>query len=224
MTRDRCHPCRGVRQSAAPQLEPGHRPPATPPPAPPRGQDRHQPQPPAVFRVTASRTQLRHPEAAAISDLHPDHAAPALTATVTVSPGSPTRYTAHYYRKARLPVGQPHPCTGAPGRAPRPRTPGRPAPAPPAPPASRSPEPPPRSSAHPPFPAAPARENHRRAGRTHGMHARLSGTRQAGTRRQRGPSVAVREKADGVPTVLRPGRRPLYVRGCRNTAPYSATR
>ena len=30
-----------------------------------------------------------------------------------------------------------------------------------------------------------------------GMHARLTGARQAGTCRQRGPSVAVRETADG---------------------------
>jgi len=38
----------------------------------------------------------------------------------------------------------------------------------------------------------------RAAGRAHtGMHARLGAARQARTRRQRGPSVAVRETADG---------------------------
>ncbi len=53
-------------------------------------------------------------------------------------------------------------------------------------------------SAHPPSPAAPFPANHRgrRAGCT-GMHARLSGSRQAGTRDRRDPSVAVR----GKPTV-----------------------
>lgn len=59
----------------------------------------------------------------------------------------------------------------------------------------------------------PSRENHQAAGRTHGMHARLSGPRQAGISRQRGPSVAVREKADsarrpswwqGRPSAIRP--------------------
>ena len=43
-----------------------------------------------------------------------------------------------------------------------------------------------------------------------GMHARLSGARQAGTCRRRGPSVAVRETADGAHRPSwRPGRRPL---------------
>ena len=53
-------------------------------------------------------------------------------------------------------------------------------------------------SAYPPSPAAPSPANHRgrQAGCT-GMHARLSGSRQAGTRDRRGPSVAVR----GKPTV-----------------------
>ena len=53
-------------------------------------------------------------------------------------------------------------------------------------------------SAHPPCPAAPSPANHRgrQAGCT-GMHARLSGSRQAGARDRRGPSVAVR----GKPTV-----------------------
>jgi hypothetical protein len=53
-------------------------------------------------------------------------------------------------------------------------------------------------SAHPPSPAAPSPANHRgrQAGCT-GMHARLSGSRQAGTRARRDPSVAVR----GKPTV-----------------------
>jgi hypothetical protein len=58
-----------------PQLEPGHHPPAAPPPPPPRGQPRHQPQPPATFRLTTVGPQLRHTPAAAVGDLDPDHAA-----------------------------------------------------------------------------------------------------------------------------------------------------
>ena len=56
-----------------------------------------------------------------------------------------------------------------------------------------------------------------------GMHAHLSDARQAGTRRQRGPSVAVRGNQRCRRPFLRPGRRPLYVRGHRNTAVHSAT-
>ena len=73
--------------------------------------------------------------------------------------------------------------------------------------------------------AAPSPAHHRgRQAVCTGMHARLSGSRQAGTRCQRGPSVAVR----GKPTVHtdRPGGRTpsLYVRGHRDTAVYSDTR
>jgi hypothetical protein len=57
-----------------PQFEPGHRPPATSPPPPPCGQSCHEPEPTAVFRVRASRAQLRHPRTAAIGDLNPDSA------------------------------------------------------------------------------------------------------------------------------------------------------
>jgi hypothetical protein len=58
-------------------------------------------------------------------------------------------------------------------------------------------------SAHPPSPAAPSPANHRgrQAGCT-GTHARLSGSRQAGTRDRRDPSVAVRGKPTVPPTVL----------------------
>jgi hypothetical protein len=112
-------------------------------------------------------------------------------------PQPPTGYAGHYCRTAR---------TGARDRAPRRRTRGRPAPAPPARPPSRSPGSAVQPSAHPPSPAAPPPANHRgrQAGCT-GMHARLSGSRQAGTRDRRGPSVAVR----GKPTVRtdRPGGR-----------------
>jgi hypothetical protein len=57
------------------------------------------------------------------------------------------------------------------------------------------------------------------------MHARLSGVRQARTRRQRGPSVAVRGKPTVTPTVPAAESRPLYVRGssgCSGTRRYKA--
>jgi hypothetical protein len=64
------------RRSAVRQYwpEPGHHPPATPPPTPPRSQDRHQPEPPATFRLTVRCPQPWHSRAATIGDLDPDHA------------------------------------------------------------------------------------------------------------------------------------------------------
>ncbi len=53
-----------------------------------------------------------------------------------------------------------------------------------------------------PRPPRPGRTAGRGAGTLWGMHARLSGARQAGTRRQRGPSAAVRGKSTVTPTVL----------------------
>jgi hypothetical protein len=175
--------------------EPGHRPPTTPPPAPPRSQDRHQPKSPAAFGAVVGRAKVRHPGAAAIGNLHPDNAAagpdrdrlsriarPAIPHTVT----------------KKLPPGLPHPRKGVPGRAHRLRTRGRLSPARPARQSSRSPGRPSQPSAHPPFPARAALgEATGPPGGHTGMHARLNGARQAETRRQRGPSVAVRGKADG---------------------------
>ena len=136
------------------EYEPGHGPPAAPPPAPPRGQARDQLQPPAAFRVPASRAQLRHPGPATVGDLDPDHAVPGRDRDRDRLPGEhPSRCAGRCCRTARSPAGPRHPRTGAPGRAPRRRKRGRPAPAPPAPQASRSPGPPPQSSAQPPFPA-----------------------------------------------------------------------
>src|SRR5205814_9792463 len=60
----------------------------------------------------------------------------------------------------------------------------------------------------------------------HGTHARPGGTRADGPQIQcrRGPSVAVRETADGAHRPpWRPGQRPLYVRGHRNTPTRSDT-
>jgi hypothetical protein len=116
----------------------------------------------------------------------------ALTATVTVQPAAPEPLCRTLLPKSSLPAGQRHPRTGAPARAPHPRRRGRPAPGPPARQASRSPEPPSRPPAHPPFPAALVPGNHAGHRTDTGMHARLGGARQSGTR-QRGPSPAVRE-------------------------------
>ena len=66
----------GAAAKWVPQLEPGHRPPATPPPPPPRREARDELKPPAAFRIPASTVQLRHLRAAAIGDLHPDKTVP----------------------------------------------------------------------------------------------------------------------------------------------------
>jgi hypothetical protein len=112
-------------------------------------------------------------------------------------PLCPTGCAGRYCRTARSPAGRRHPRRGARDRAPRLRTRGRPVPSRPVRPLSRSPGSRPAISA-PAFPGRPSRGNHRgrQAGCT-GMHARLSGSRQAGTRDRRRPSVAVR----GKPTV-----------------------
>jgi hypothetical protein len=73
----------------SPELEPGHRPPATLPPPPSRRKGRDELKSAAAFRITVSRTQLRYPGTAPIDDLDPDDAGPVMTATVTVSPGAP---------------------------------------------------------------------------------------------------------------------------------------
>jgi len=201
----RARPCRqrtvqlpGGAGSAVPQPGPGHRPPATPPPAPAGGQLRHQPQPPATFRLTTAGPQLRHTPAAAVSDLDPDHAA-----------GGPDRDRDRlpFRARAAMPDAVPeqlaHQQSGViPARMPRPEHPGRerpgnPAPAPPARPPSRSPEQPPWPSSHPPSPPPASRKPPGTAAGHTGMHARLGGPRQAGKRRRRGPSVAVRGTADG---------------------------
>lgn len=67
---------------------------------------------------------------------------------------------------------------------------------------SSSPEPPAQPSAHR-LPGRPSSREHTRDRRAdRGMHTRLAGACQAGTRRQRGPSVTVRGKPTVPPTVL----------------------
>ena len=193
---------------------------------PDRGQDRHQPKPPAAFRIPASRTQFRPPGAAAIGDFHPDHA--------TVG---------HYRDRNRLPgitrPAIPHTIaeklthqqdSHIPARMPRAehRThelPGDPRPL--RPPGHRHALP-----NHQPshqrtrLPGRPSRENHRGAGRTQGRGCTLDSAahvkpEHAASAARPWPSVENRRCRRPFSP---PGRRPLYVRGCRNTGVYSATR
>jgi len=171
-------PAAGRGGSAVPQPEPGHRPPAASPP-PPRGQSRHQPQPPAIFRLTTAGPQLRHTRAAAVSDLDPDHAS-----------GSPDRDRDRLPCSARAAVPDAvgeqlaHQQRGAIlARVPRPGHPGRERagnPACSARPPSRSPGQPPWPPADPPCPARPrpGKPPGAAAGHT-AMHARLGGPRRA---------------------------------------------
>jgi len=180
--------------SAEGQLEPGHRPPAAP--LPPRREVRNELKPAAAFRIPAGRLQVGY-----------SGATPAVTSTrttrssiltATVSPGAleplwrillPKRIT--YQQGSVIPArvpGAEHPayeCAGDP----RPLCPpskrhGLP---------NRQAQP----SAHRlPGRPRPGRLRGPPGGHT-GIHARLGDTRQAGTCRRRGPSVAVRGKADG---------------------------
>ena len=136
------------------------------------------PRPPSASAPAGrSRGTPRPPQSATSTQTSPSRA---FTATVIVPPGRPETLCSALLLKSS-PAGPRRLRRGAPGRVPRPRRRGRPAPAPLAPPASRSPEPPPRPPRHP-FPAArpgktaPGGDGHR------GMHARLSGECQAGTR------------------------------------------
>ena len=163
-------------------------------PTAPRGPQRAEA--PAAFRIPASKVKLRHLRAAAIGRLHPDKTVPRADRDRDRPVRSARPAAGHYCRTARSPAGWRHPRTGARDRASRRRTRGRPAPAPPARPAtvtlSRISGP---AISAPAFPGrlSPADHRGRQAGCT-GMHARLSGSRQAGTRDRRGPSVAVRGK------------------------------
>jgi hypothetical protein len=182
------------QMSAVPQLKPGHRPPAMLPLPPPRRQARHELKPPAAFRIPPATVQLWHLRAAAIGHLHPDKTVPradrdrdrpARSARPAV-PDTIAEQLAHQQRgviPARVP-GTEHPDCERAGD-PRPLRP----------PGHRHALPDLRPSHHsaPAFPGRPPPAHHRgrQAGST-GMHARLSGTRQAGTRDRHGPSVAVR--------------------------------
>jgi hypothetical protein len=157
---------------------------------------RYQPEAPAALRILASLVQLRHPGADPVGDLDAHHlvpdpdrdrdrlagsARPAVPETVAEEPTSSA---------ASSPHGCPSPSTAPTNvRATRARSanPARVTVSRTAAPVISTPPSRPPSSREP--------RGNARAGR--GMHARLGGARQAGKPRQRGPSVAVREKADG---------------------------
>jgi hypothetical protein len=137
------------------------------------------------------RYALGRPGATAIGDLDPDGAAP-----------SDHRYGDRLLgiaRPAAVPQSarQRHPRTGAPGRAPRPRTRGRPAPALAVRQPSRFPEPRLRSSHTTPFrpPALPERPQVRV--RTHRDARSPPPCTSSRSTPYHCPSVAVRETADG---------------------------
>jgi hypothetical protein len=171
--------------SAGQQLEPGHCPPAAPSPAPPRRQARHHLKPPAAFRIPASTVQLRRPRPAPVGDLDPDHAVPrpdrdrdrrarsarpAIPDTITEKLG----YQQGGVIPARVPGTEhsPHECAGDP--------------CPLRPPGQRHGLPnghPNHQRTRPSPPASPRGRPPGHRADTQGMHAQLSGARQAGTRR-----------------------------------------
>ena len=166
-------------------------------------------------RLPHPRAQLRHPGPLRSVTSTRTMPSPALTVTVTVSPGTPGRLPDAVAEQlapssaASAPHGCPGPITPAVNaRATRARS-ARPATVT----LSRTAAP---AISAPPS-AAPPRK--RAAGRTQGIHARLSGARQA---RKTPPARPVRGrpwKADGAHRPSwRPGRRPLSVRGHRNAS------
>ena len=191
-----------------PQLEPGHRPPTAPPPAPPGGQPRHQPAPPATFRVTIRYPQPWHSRAAAVSDLDPDHAAGGADRDRDRLPRGARAAMTHAVPEqlpssaASSPHGCPGPSTPAVNaRATRARS-GRPATVTL-----------PRTaalaiSAPAPSPPSPG-EIHQGAGRTRRCTPDSAARVKPETHHRSGPSVAVRETADGA---HRPSWRPDAVR------------
>jgi len=147
-----------------------------------------------------------------------------LTATVIVSPGAPDRLCRRLLPKSPR-AARRHPRTGAPVRAPPPRTCAPPAPAPPIQRESRSPGPPLQSSVHR-LPGRPRPGNH--AG-TLGRAGECTPDSAAHVKPGNPASAARPWPSVKKPTVHtdRPGgtdARPLYVRGCRDTAPYSDPR
>jgi len=168
------------------------------PPPPPRREARNELKPPAAFRIPASTVQLRHLRAAAIGDLHADKTVPRADrdrdrparSARPAMPDTIAEQLAHQ-QGGVIPARVPGTEHSADERAGDPR--------PLRPPGHRHALPDLRPShQRTAFPGRPPPVNHRgrQAGCT-GMHARLSGSRQAGTRDRRGPSVAVRGKADG---------------------------
>jgi hypothetical protein len=185
---------------------------------------------PRPFSVSAgNQTKFRHSQAVAISDLDPDQPVPALTGPVTVCPGSPEPLCRTLLPNcskqdgivpARVPGTEnlTHELTGGPARS-----------------GNRNALPdhrPDHQCATLPRPPPIRKRSHGPGGHRE-MHARLGGTRQAGTRCPPRPVRGrPRNSRRCTPTVLtartdRPSgthARPLCVRGQRNMTADGATR
>jgi hypothetical protein len=129
-----------------------------------------------------------------------------------IAGGDVSRATARTRSRRTAPARRRHPRTGCPGPSnPADERSGQPRPLCPSGKVSRSPGPLPQSSAHR-LPGRPRSGKTRGAPGGHtGMHARLGGGRQAGTRSWHGPSVAVRGKPTVTPTA-RQARPPSAIR------------
>jgi hypothetical protein len=173
----------GVRRAAARTRSPSARHAAV---TPPRREARNELKPPTAFPIPASTVQLRHLRAAAVGDLHPDKPVPDPDRDRDRPARSPRPAMPDSSLTGRA-ASSPHGCSG-------PSTPPTNARAT----RARSARPATSAPAFPRPPLPPGNHRGRQAGCT-GLHARLSGSRQAGTRDRRGPSVAVRETADGYP-------------------------
>jgi hypothetical protein len=181
-----------------PQLEPGHHPPATPSRAPPRRKALNELKPPAAFRIAASRTQLRRPGPGPVGDLDPDCTVPGNDRDRDRPPGAAEPLCRTLLVKTSLTsktATSPHGCPGpsislTKARAARARS-ARPASVTLSRTATLAITAPALRCPHQPGEVSEPPGGHTR------MHARLGAARQAWTTRPRGPSVAVRETADG---------------------------
>jgi hypothetical protein len=194
---------------AVPKLEPRHRPNAAPPPAPSRGQQCHEANPPAVFRITAGGAQLWRTRTASVGDFHPndarlrcdrnrDRLAWIPRAAMANAVAEHLAHQQFGVTSARVPRTK-HPAHERSGDTRPLRPPGK---------RHALPDRQPSHHRTRPSPAAPPRETGRAAGGRRDMHAHLSRERQAGATGSartssvarpwsRPPSVAVRETADG---------------------------
>ena len=163
------------------------------------------PRPPSGSRRAGSSPGT--PEPLRTGDLDPDRPAARLDRSCDLSPGAAELLWRILLSKARSPAVPRHPAP-MPGQGTCRRTRG---PAAPARLAARPPGPYPSNQRTRPSRAALATGIARTTGRTHRMHARLSGARQARTRCQCGLSVAVRGKPTATPTA-RPARSPSAIR------------
>ena len=208
------------------ELEPGHRPLAMLPPPPPRREARNELKPPAAFRIPASRVRLRHLRAAAIGHLHTDTTVPRADRdrdrpARSARPAMPDTIAEQLLtsRAASSPHGCPGPSTPpANARATRARS-ARPATVT----LSRISGP---AISAPAFPGRPRPREITGAARPDVRECTLDSAAHVKPEPATGaarpwPSV---ESQRCTPTVLAAGRRPLYVRGHRDTSVHSATR